>query len=197
MATIYLVRHGAHRLIDRVLCGRSDLASLSPEGVIQADRLAQFFADKAVECVQSSPRRRTRETAAPIARRQGLAVQDAEAMDELDSGEWTGVDFDTLRSDPAWQDWNARRGQTRPPGGESMGELQARVVGYLETLHASAPADTVIVTHAEPIRAAILHYRGMPLERFSEIDVAPGSITILRMRSAQIDADVIGRAVSP
>jgi probable phosphoglycerate mutase len=194
---MYLVRHGAHALVDKVLCGRSDAAALSPEGVEQAHQLATHFAARAVDAVQSSPRQRTRQTASPIAQAVGRQIDFADDMDELDAGEWTGRSFSDLAGDPAWQAWNARRGQARPPGGESMGELQARVIGHLERLKDSNAQSVVIVSHAEPIRAALLHCRDLPLDRFAEIAVAPGSISILRAERGRITADEINIQVRP
>jgi broad specificity phosphatase PhoE len=191
---IYLVRHGSHSLLDRVLCGRLEDVSLSAEGVDQARALAWRFAAMPIDVVQSSPRRRSRETAKPIAERHALAVECANDMDELDAGEWSGLTVEALACDPAWHEWNVRRGSTRPPRGESMQEVQTRAVAHVErTMRQGATA--VIVTHAEPIRAVLLHYRKMPLERYSEIEVPPASITSLRASRAGVDthlADVPG-----
>jgi len=175
---IYLVRHGCHSLLDRVLCGRLQDVSLSAEGVIQARALARRFAGSPIDVVQSSPRRRTRETAEPIAERHAIGVEYANDMDELDAGEWSGLTFEALASDPGWREWNVSRGSRRPPGGESMQEVQTRTVGHVERTMADR-ATTVIVTHAEPIRAVLLHYRNMPLERYGEIVILPASITVL------------------
>jgi len=184
---IYLVRHGTHSLVDRVLCGRSNDVSLSPEGAEQAQRLALQFAGLKVDIVQSSPRRRSRETAGPIAQAHALNVECADGMDELDAGAWSGRSFESLASDPAWLQWNPRRTSSRPPGGESMAELQDRVVAHIEALLTTG-ATTIIVTHAEPIRAALLHYRDAPLDRYAEIEVAPGSVSVLRPSHNGIDA---------
>ena len=39
----------------------------------------------------------------------------------------------------------------------------------------------MLVSHAEPIRAAVLHYRGLPLDAFAQVRIDPGSITVLRL----------------
>ena len=104
-------------------------------------------------------------------------------MDELDVGHWTGASFEELNSNPHWHAWNSKRGSTRPPGGESMRELQQRVLVHLATLEREHPDEKiVIVSHAEPIRAAILHYSGLPLDAFARIRIDPGTITVLRLR---------------
>jgi probable phosphoglycerate mutase len=186
---IYLVRHGSHSLLDRVLCGRSGDVPLSVDGIGQARGLARQFAGVSIDIVQSSPRRRSRETAEPIAERHALEVECANDMDELDTGEWSGRSFESLASDPAWLHWNTCRGSARPPGGESMNELQARAVAHIEKLLARR-ASTVIVSHAEPIRAVLLHYRKMAVDRYGEIDVPPASVSILRAGRNGVDAQI-------
>lgn len=180
--TLFLVRHAVHTLVDRVLVGRMSNVRLEEPGRRQAELLAGRLAETGLTAIQSSPRERARETAAPIARRAGLRVEIAPDIDEIDVGEWTGQRFDALAADPRWYTWNTSRGTARPPGGESMGELQARVLGHLETLRTSHPhARIALVTHAEVIRAALLHYLALPLDDFLSVEVRPASVSTVRL----------------
>jgi probable phosphoglycerate mutase len=77
-----------------------------------------------------------------------------------------------------------------------MAELKARVVHHIEELGTTS-AGTVIVTHAEAIRVAILHYRNMSLDRFSEIEIAPGSVSTLKLHSGSVDTVEVNRPVTP
>jgi probable phosphoglycerate mutase len=194
---IYLVRHGAHALVNEVLCGRRKGVSLSAEGVNQAAQLGALFAEKSIDLVQSSPRRRARETAGHIARATAREVDVTDDMDELDTGEWTGRSFASLAFDAGWKAWNKSRGSARPPGGESMAELQGRVLRHVEMLKESKASSVVVVTHAEPIRGALLHYRRMSLDRFAEIVVAPASVSILRSDGDRLRAGEINLRVRP
>jgi broad specificity phosphatase PhoE len=193
---VYLVRHGAHAQVNEVLCGRSDRAPLSADGTEQSRRLAAWFADKPIGAVQSSPRQRAWQTALPIAAATDNTIERADGMDELDVSDWTGRSFKSLAADPAWHVWNNNRGTARPPGGENMIELQARVLGHLESLEQDAANAIVIVTHAEPIRAALLHCLGITLDRFAEIDIAPASISIIRAEGERLQADEVNMQVT-
>jgi probable phosphoglycerate mutase len=113
-----------------------------------------------------------------------LKVEICPALDELDFGSWSGCTFEELDRDRNWHCWNTARGASRPPGGESMQEAQKRIVSHLQLLHEQrAGKCMVLVTHAEVIRAAILHVMGLPLDQWSRIEVPPVSITQLQMRS--------------
>jgi broad specificity phosphatase PhoE len=182
VVTILLVRHASYSLIDRVLVGRAPHVGLSEPGWRQARALARDLARRPISRVQSSPQRRARETAEPIARALGLPVEMAPKMDELDMGHWTGVSFEKLSNSPHWETWNSKRSSTRPPDGESMRDLQERVLDHFATIERVHPdEEIVIVSHAEPIRAAVLHYRGLPLDAFAHVRIDPASITVLRL----------------
>jgi broad specificity phosphatase PhoE len=178
--TVFLVRHATHSLVDRVLVGRMSGIYLDRTGERQAERLADLLAARDIRVLQSSPRERARDTAAPIAAQTGVPIEVAEAADEIDLGAWTGQAFEDLASDDGWQRWNNARSTARPPEGESMQEVQVRIVDHLERLHASYPGERVaIVSHAEVIRAAVLHYSGLSLDAFSQIQIPPASISTL------------------
>ena len=180
MTTFYLVRHAAHGLLGHVLAGRMPGVRLGPEGLAQADRLAERLAREAVEAVHSSPLERARETAAPIAARLGLDVQVAEALNEIDLGEWSGRSFDSLRDDPLWRSWNSARSVTRPPGGETMLEVQLRAVGHMERVRREHPdAGVVLVSHGDVIKAGLAYYLGLGADAWSRFDVDPASLSAL------------------
>jgi broad specificity phosphatase PhoE len=178
--TVFLVRHAMHESVDRVLVGRDQTVGLSSDGFWQARRLAEHFAQMRIACVQASPQLRARQTAAALAtavRRPFLILAE---LDEVNIGDWTGQAFDELAKDPRWRRWNSERASARVPNGESMGEVQARVCRHLADVALSyANRRVIMVTHAEVIRAAILHFRRMPLQDYVRVQVDPASVTTL------------------
>ena len=56
--------------------------------------------------------------------------------------------------------------------------LQSRVIGHIEQLGGSA-GPIVIVSHAEPIRAALMHYLSVPLDDFQSVAVGVASISTI------------------
>ncbi len=176
----FLVRHAAHELVDRVLCGRMPGVSLGEEGRAQASRVAERLARERITAIHTSPLERARETAAPIAERLRLAPEVHEAINEIDLGEWSGRSFEDLSQDPRWQSWNSARAVSRPPGGESMLEVQARAIGHLERARSAHPDQAVVlVSHAEVIKAALLYCLGMPIDGYRLFDISPASISTL------------------
>ena len=147
------------------------------------------------QAIQCSPQRRTLQSATIIAALCECPVEIVQAVDEIDMGRWTGAKFSELNHDPAWQRWNARRASAKPPGGESMIRLQGRVVAHIEQF-ADRDGSIVIVSHAEPIRAALMYYLGIPLDLFHTVEIDPASISTIALDGNQSVVSRVNHKVS-
>ena len=182
-----LVRHAACAPTDTVLLGRSIDVPLDVRGSAQAHALAPQLAALAPAVIASSPRRRAVQTATEIAVKAGCAVRIIEELDEVEFGYWSGQRFATLALDERWQEWNAQRGTAATPAGETMASVYARALSGLRALaHEFADATVIAVTHAEIIRTVLLRARGMTMDRYWQLDVAPASTHVLFLRDAQL-----------
>lgn len=191
-ATLFLVRHAAHDNVGGFLAGRMEGVRLGEAGRAQAMRLAERMRRERFSEIVSSPRERTRETAVAIAEaRGGLPVRTDLALDEIDFGPWSGRTFDDLHADPAWRRWNAVRSLARTAGGETMLDVQRRIVGLMGALAEGAEERRVVlVTHADLIKAAVMYVLGLPIDAWPRFDVGPASITTVTM--AEHGAAVLG-----
>jgi probable phosphoglycerate mutase len=178
--TVFLVRHGSHDRLGKVLCGRMDGVSLSDRGKQEAEAVARRLAGEGLAAVYTSPLSRTRETAEPIARAAGLEPIAEDDLLEIDFGAWTGRAFAELEGDGAWVRWNRERAAARPPGGESMAQVQARLERWLERAWSRRPGERIAaVTHADVIKAVVADVLGFSLDRHDRLEVTPGSVSIL------------------
>jgi probable phosphoglycerate mutase len=176
-ATLLLIRHATNDAVSQWLPGRSDLR-LNAEGRAQADRLVERLSRVRLDAIYSSPVHRARETAMPLAAARGLAIQALDDATEFSMGEWDGRRFADLNAEEGWRRFNTIRSLTRPRGGELMVEVQARFVAGLLRVAETHPGGTAaIFGHADPIRAAVVYFLGMPIDFFHRLDVAPASIT--------------------
>jgi probable phosphoglycerate mutase len=177
-ATILLIRHAAHVELGRILSGRRRDVALSKEGLEQAEIVADLLAVEPLAAVYSSPRERAYYTARSIAEPHDLKVEIADALDEVDFGDWTGMRFDHLEGDPAWSAWNEARGAARPPNGESMAEAANRAAAALEAIAAAHPGAVVAcVSHCDVIRGVIARYLGLPFDNMLRFDADPASVS--------------------
>ena len=178
--TFFLVRHAAHDRVGAILCGRMPGVSLGSIGRSQAERLAARLANENVASVLTSPLDRARETAEPIAARLGRAPEICDGINEIDFGAWSGLSFDALAPDPGWVSWNNVRSISRPPGGETMLEAQARILKVIERTRKAHPGRAVVlVSHGDVIKAALLYHLGMPIDAYPRFEIDPASISTL------------------
>jgi probable phosphoglycerate mutase len=190
---IHLVRHGHHALLGRILCGRMPGVELDELGCQQMEAVAGAVKAAGVRAIQSSPQRRALQSAAIIAARCDLPLEIVPTFDEIDMGRWTGAEFTTLEKDETWRQWNEKRASTTPPGGESMAALQARVIYHIEQLRGPEQS-VVVVSHAEPIRAALMYYLGVPLDLFHSVEIEPASLSTISLNGQRASvARVNGR----
>lgn len=177
-ATFFLIRHAVTGDLDVRLSGRRPGVPLSAAGEAQAERLALRVAALAPDIIVASPLDRTRATAEAIARACNQPVSLDDALLEIDMGEWTGVTFETIAADPRWKTWNEERATARCPGGETMGQAQARIMALMHRLADERADQTIaLVTHSDLIRAAVCDILGLGLARVHRFDIDPASVT--------------------
>jgi probable phosphoglycerate mutase len=132
--TILLVRHAESAANAAQMFGSQSDTPLTERGRRQSLRLSAALASVRVDHVYSSDLSRARDTVAPIAQARGLTVIERAAFRERSVGELTGLTFDLAkeRYPDAWRVLVTRDPDGRPPGGESLRDLQARLGGALD-----------------------------------------------------------------
>jgi len=187
MTVFHLLRHGEHGLLGRVLAGRMPGVGLTEKGRAEIAAVADRLAGENIAALYSSPLQRTRESAEIVAERLGLSVAFRDDLVELDFGEWTGATFDAIRADPRWQAWSTQRSLAAIPGGESMRQVQRRVVeALIEIGERHIDENVAVVSHGDVIRCALVFALGMPLDFYGRIEVGQGSLSTVRLDSGGI-----------
>ena len=173
-----LVRHAVTAQTGPLLSGRAPGIDLSGEGRAQAEALGERMAGLPVRAVYASPIERTTQTAEAVAKHHGLAVASLDGVLEADYGEWTGQKLADLAKTDLWKVVQRAPSRAVFPGGEGLAAMQARMVAALEAVVRDHPGElVVVVSHADPIKAAIAHYTGVHLDLFQRIMVSPASVT--------------------
>jgi probable phosphoglycerate mutase len=191
------VRHGETPTTGTVLPGRAPGLHLSDRGRDQAERVAERLAGLPVDAIYSSPLERTRETAEPTATRRGLEVNQDAGLLETDIGDWTGAAIAEVAALPQWQTVQHNPAAFRFPNGESLTQMQARIVGSLELLCTKHAGGVVVCfSHADPIKAAVAHALGTHLDLFQRIVISPGSVSAISFVEGQAPAVLMVNSTS-
>lgn len=185
--TILLVRHGVTSTTGTLLPGRAPGLHLSERGVEQAIAVAERIGalDKKPVALYVSPLERTRETAAPIAKALGLRAQIDKGLLECDFGDWTGKKLALLSKKPEWKTVQNAPSTFRFPNGESFTEMQLRMWTTLQKLAEKHRGQTiVVVSHADPIKAAVTYAQGVPLDLFQRTVISTCSVSAIALTSS-------------
>ena len=177
-----LVRHGVTATTGIILPGRAPGLHLSERGVAQAEHVAERLRElpRKPVALYVSPLERTRETAAPIARALRLRPKIDRGLLECDFGLWTGKKLNLLAKKPEWRAVQHAPSTFRFPEGESFTELQLRMWTTLERIAAQHRNRTVVVvSHADPIKAAVTYAQGVPLDLFQRTVISTCSISAI------------------
>ena len=155
MLRLILVRHGrtAWNVLGRVQGG----GALDDIGRAQASALAERMSGERISVVYSSPARRARETASVVAERLGLSVRRSMLLRDLNYGRFAGALLaDVKAREPGLLErWRASPHTVRFEGGESIGELRARIARFIaRTAHLHDGATVLAATHDSPVRVA-------------------------------------------
>ena len=182
MALLLLIRHAENDYSRRGrLAGRLKGVHLNERGRQQAQELANALRGAPVAAIYCSPLDRAVETAKPIAEVLQLGIQRHEGLVEADVGRWQGQSIRRLALTKAWRIFQSAPSRARHPGGESMVETQARVVSALEEILARhKPRELVAcVLHSDPIKLAVAHFIGLPLDHMQRLSCDTASTTLL------------------
>ena len=158
--TIYLLRHGeSHANVRSVLSnGYAYDAGLTGRGRRQSVEAAGWLQGKPLAALYTSPLRRAAETAAIVSTALGCEATVCADVREIDVGTFDG------RGDRSmWRDhdailarWYGGEVDVPFPGGESLRQAEARIVGALETMQERHPHGSVgVVTHSMIARFAV------------------------------------------
>ena len=151
---------------------------LDPEGERQAARSGEYLREKFPDAlVVCSPLTRAHQTASAIT---GNVTID-ERFIELDYGDWDGVALTDV-DQTLWAQWR-NDPSFRPPGGETLVELDNRVRPAFEEISERAQTgDVIVVSHVSPIKSGVTWALGtgpettwrMQLDRASICRIAIG-----------------------
>jgi broad specificity phosphatase PhoE len=150
MSEIILVRHGETEWnAEETFRGRADVA-LNENGLKQAELLGAYLKDEKIDAVYSGPLQRAVKTAKAIAAPHKLPVNIAESLNDINCGEWEGKPLTFVEAiyQDVYADWLDTPEQTRLPGGESLDEVNSRVVPFIwDTVLHHGKEKMVFVSH--------------------------------------------------
>jgi broad specificity phosphatase PhoE len=190
MATIVLVRHGETdwNRSGQIMGERP--VPLNRQGEAQATRLAALLKERPVGAIYSSPVTRTVQTAEILAQALRVPVTTDRGLTEIGVGQWEGRFWKDLADELVRQNFYRNPLEARPPGGETLREVQARAVAAVERARADAAHEAgplLFVSHADVVRAILAHYLQFDLQTVRQLRIDHASLTVFHVNETTAD----------
>ncbi len=183
MPLLLLIRHGENDFVKTgKLPGQRAGIRLNERGQAQAQALGEALKDIPIKAIYSSPLERAMETAGPIAQARSLQIIPEPNLLDADVGKWQGKSLKVLRLTNAWKIVQHSPSRFQFPEGESFIDLQTRIAKALEGIvkKHNKPKDILaVVFHADPIKLAVAHFLGLPLDHFQRLSCDTGSLSAI------------------
>ena len=183
-ARLYLVRHGETSNVQNEAPrygGHIDI-DLSPRGIRQIERIAQYLAAMHIASVYSSDLTRSIKSASIIAARHRIKAVSLEELREVSHGSWEGLTYEEVLE--RYPEEAKKRFSDfvnyRAPGGENLLDARKRVIPTLkELIRINQGKEFVIVGHGG-VNILILHDAlGLDLKDFFRIRQDFGCLNII------------------
>ena len=169
----FLMRHGetAWNREGRVM-GRNPVG-LDAGGRAQVEAAVTVARVLKPDLIVTSPLVRARQSAEIIAHGIGGApVIDEPRLTEVQYGRWEAMIFADLVTDQDYIRYRERPVETPTPGGETIGQVQARGVAAVTRAFAVNPQKRILfVSHGDIIRTVLCHFMALDLAQFRRLRI--------------------------
>lgn len=153
---IYLVRHGETDAKKGIYYGSTDY-QLSEKGKRQIKDIADYFYDKKIDAIYSSPLKRAAETSQILNRYINKPLIYEPLLKEREFGIFENLSYDEIQKKfpndhEKWQsDWF----EFKVPGGESTRDCHERIKSFLDNIK-DIKGNIVLVSHLGCIRSLLI-----------------------------------------
>lgn len=181
MTRIFLFRHGqTYDNKDHTFSGWRN-ADLTPEGVEEAKIIGEELKNEKVTKAYQSDQIRSKHTLDLVLNdyHQGVEVITDPRIKERDYGDLTGLNKDEIeaKEPEKYKLWH-RSYDVPPPNGESIKDVEARVIPFLDELKKTLKPDDVVLisSSANAIRPMRKFFEGLSNEEMCSYEYTPGKI---------------------
>jgi broad specificity phosphatase PhoE len=147
---------------------------LSSQGMLQARRVAELLAGDGIDWIVSSPQRRARLTAQPLASLLNLQVEIIEGIAEVDLHTDRYRSPETIKREYP-ERWTEFLASPAAFFGKDEAQFNATVLGACEDLLASQARTIAVFSHGTPIKVLVQHALG--LENRNKLRIGHCSLT--------------------
>lgn len=151
MKIIYFVRHCHYDNSHHILPGRLPV-ELSPDGLKQAEKLHEYFLDKGIEKIYSSPVLRCKQTTNIISGKKIPITYDQRLLESFSAyqGYWI-------------ENWDHFFSHKDELSGENFQDIQNRILSFFNELVTKPEKKVIVCSHGDPLFTFYLYLTKKPL----------------------------------
>lgn len=172
MTKLILVRHAeAMGNVARRFQGQTD-ADITPKGYKQLAHLTKRLAKTPVDIIYTSDLTRAVRTAEAVRGERDIPIIKDPALREINGGDWEDVPFDELpiRWEKDYANWCNTPECHQMPGGESMRDVEDRVVAAIDGIVKKHRGENVCVTsHGTALKIYVAAKKGLGLKGMNRL----------------------------
>lgn len=178
---LYVVRHGETAWNkEEVFRGRKDVP-LNKTGQKQAQLTGQYFLNKGIARIFSSPLGRAIQTAEGISKATKMPIEVIDELTDMNFGAWEGL---TLREveklyPEELKVWQQSPHKFHARDGESLGDVRRRVTKGIQKVVTDEKAPIVLVSHRVICKIIFLNALMLRSRYFWKIRFDPASVTLI------------------
>ncbi len=182
MGSIVFMRHGqAENNTKRVLAGRTSGIRLTELGIEQANGTAEIASRMDFDAIYASPIERAQKTAEIVGGRTGHTPIVDERLTELDMGQFTGMPYDEImsRHGNVFLKFYKGDAEIADSGIETFESVRGRIRQIIsDVAKKHGDKNVLLVTHMDPIKAALADAMGLSAELLTKMIIANASMTV-------------------
>lgn len=186
MIRIIVVRHGQTAWNagagEERFRGRADLP-LDDTGYAQALAVAERLRSESISALYASPLLRARQTFQPLARDLGLPIQTHHGLIDVDYGRFQGLTHPEAAAayPEQYARWQRTPGQVCFPGGESLFDVQARLLNMFKDLANLHPEQTIALAGHQIVNKVLAcTLLDLDLDKIGRIQQDTGALDIFQ-----------------
>lgn len=184
MTLIIVIRHGQTAWNEgggERFRGRAEV-ELDDKGIRQARATAARVAQWEVGAIYSSPLKRALSTANILAEPLKLQVQPMEGLIDIDYGRWQGLSLKEAAEEDSklYELWLKSPHLVTFPQGESLEQVQKKVIGAVESLVPQHPGQSIVlVSHKVVCKVLFCSLLGLDTSHFWQLQQDPCAINLV------------------
>jgi broad specificity phosphatase PhoE len=184
---IYLVRHGETQWNKgEIFRGTKDIP-LNEIGIKQAQSVGNYFSQRPVNRIISSPLARAAQTAESISMTTGIKIETMKEFTDMNFGIWEGLKLREVeqRFPADLNRWKTSPEKLQIEGGETLDMVRDRISSGLANILYGTEDTIIIISHRVICKMLVLHALRIGNDHFWDMRYDPASITLLEWNNGR------------